>query len=728
MLRTRKQLIASTTGALVLLALASLALGQTGQTPKPVEDDDVLRTFSELVQTDVMVFDKQGKFVSGMKREDFELRIDGKPRPVEFFERINAGTSNEEVQLAAARGGASSAKGTAVPLDRGRTMFFYVDDLHLSLGSVSQTRKMLTQFVDQDLGQNDEVAITSASGQIGFLQQLSDNKAVLHAAIGRLNQRPAAVPNIERPPMSEYQALQIDHFNKELLDFYVDELLRESPGLSRLNAELTVQARVRQILQQAGRVTTNSLAGLESLVRSSAKLPGRKLVFFLSDGFFIDDHNGDVSDRLRKITSAAARTSTIIYTIDTRGLVAPMADIETGSAFDASGVIERSTHGEILASQDGLNALARDTGGRPFRNSNALGLGIPQALNETSVYYLLAWRPEHETVSGNKYRSISVKLIGHPDWNVRVRQGFFDIDPSRPTGRPKTKAQVATAANSTPPTPEALLRNELTAVSPKTDLPVALNLTYLNTTDDGALLVVSMHVPTTSLKFTNVESKLKGQVDVSGVIYNDRGKSGGRFSDHLTIVTEAVDALHPDSKELVYNFRVYVPPGIYQVRAGGRDAVAGTVGTAFAWIEIPDLRSHQLALSSLIIGERLPENMHATNTDPNAVAVATLRVDHHFHRDAGLRFIVYVYNAALSPTDSRPDAATQVQVLRDGQPVITTPSKRISTEGLQQLNQIPYGADVSLEGLTPGRYVLQVSVIDRVAKSSSSQRIRFEID
>jgi len=35
-------------------------------------------------------------------------------------------------------------------------------------------------------------------------------------------------------------------------------------------------------------VTTNTLAGLESLVRSSSKLAGRKLVFFLSGGFFLD--------------------------------------------------------------------------------------------------------------------------------------------------------------------------------------------------------------------------------------------------------------------------------------------------------------------------------------------------------------------------------------------------------------------------------------------------------
>ena len=328
---------------MVLLALAPHAFGQAGQNPKPADSDDVVRVYSELVQTDVMVFDKQGKFVNGLKREDFELRIDGKPRPVEFFERISAGSNTEEVQLAAARGSSSSAKGTPVPLDRGRTIFFYVDDFHLSTGSVFQTRKLLSRFVDQDLGQNDEAAITSASGQIGFLQQLSDNKAVLRAAIARLGERTIGQHNdLESPPMSEYQAFQIDHSDKDLTDYYVEVIMRESPMLARQIAEQEVQARASQLLQQAGRATTLSLAGLESLVRSSAKLPGRKLVFFISDGFLLDDHNADVSDKLRQITSAAARTGTIIYSMDARGLIASLTSIASTGAFDPSGRLERS--------------------------------------------------------------------------------------------------------------------------------------------------------------------------------------------------------------------------------------------------------------------------------------------------------------------------------------------------------------------------------------------------
>jgi hypothetical protein len=74
---------------LLALLVASNAPAQTTQKPQ----DDVVRVYTELVQTDVMVFDKSGKFVNSLKAENFELRVDGKPRPIQAFEQIAAGSS-----------------------------------------------------------------------------------------------------------------------------------------------------------------------------------------------------------------------------------------------------------------------------------------------------------------------------------------------------------------------------------------------------------------------------------------------------------------------------------------------------------------------------------------------------------------------------------------------------------------------------------------------------------
>src|SRR5260370_27059768 len=126
--------------------------------------------------------------------------------------------------------------------------------------------------------------------------------------------------------MSEHQALLIDRNDRDVTDYFIDELLKAIPTLPRQIAGDMVRARATQILQQASHFTTVSLATLDGLVRSTSELPGRKLLFLVSDGFFLDDRNSDSLSRLRSITSAAARSGIVIYSIDARGLIASLTD------------------------------------------------------------------------------------------------------------------------------------------------------------------------------------------------------------------------------------------------------------------------------------------------------------------------------------------------------------------------------------------------------------------
>jgi hypothetical protein len=65
---------------------------------RPVEDDGVVRIKTELVQTDVSVVDRQGRPVEGLGREQFELKVGGKPRSVSFFEPVMLPSSAENLQ------------------------------------------------------------------------------------------------------------------------------------------------------------------------------------------------------------------------------------------------------------------------------------------------------------------------------------------------------------------------------------------------------------------------------------------------------------------------------------------------------------------------------------------------------------------------------------------------------------------------------------------------------
>ncbi len=732
-------------------ACASHALAQDQK--KTTQNEDVIRV--DTMQTDVMVFDKGGSFVNDLKRDQFSLKIDGKPRDISLFERVTAGSRNEEAQLAAARGSGNTVdrslpKGI-IPLDRGRTIFFLVDDFHLSPGSMNQARMMLSRFIDRDMGQNDEAAIASSSGQIGFLQQLTDNKTVLRTAIERLRPRPYLVRTMDRPPMSEYQALRIDQNDNDVFDFFVDQVLRDNPGLSRQTAEEMVHSRASDILHAAASITTNTLATLEALIKNSRPLPGRKVLFLISDGFFLDNRNSDAYDRLRHITSIAAASGTVIYSIDARGLSAGMDDASTETAFDPSGRLARGNSGERSASQDALNALAVDTGGRAFFNTNALSAAVTTGLKESSTYYLLAWRPETEDQLNQKFRRIEVNVIGRPNLVVRFRRGFGEVAPSEPTSAKNTPAQTNRQE------PAQLLVQTLRAPYPRNALPVALSLNFVDVQQYGATLTISIKVSTNSLTLEPAAGSSSANLDVAGAVFDDQGKSFASFNKRLTIKSNSAKGAAAPPESVFYNHFTIIKPGLYQVRVAAVDEKQSRAGSAVRWIEIPDLGSKTLAMSTLIVGEKKDEAETQTNIaqdDSNnrnsPLQQVSLNVDHRFARSSRLRFLTFVYNTApvaaktatkgadTVPATSRnepsvtssavPDLAVQVQVFRDNEPVITTPMHKIETEGVMDPTRIPYAADVRLDNLQSGRYLLQVTIVDRVAKTSASQKYDFQVD
>ena len=706
---------------LFLLTIRSAITAQTTPAPTPKPQDDVVRVYTELVQTDVMVFDKSGKFVNGLTADNFELRIDGKPRQIQSFEQITAG-SNEESQLAAARGATTINLKRPVPLDRGRIVFFYIDDFHMDLQSLVSAKKVITNFIEKEMGQNDQAAIASATGQIGFLQQLTNDRMILRMALDRVTSRQYSVRDSEQPPMNEYQAMLIDRLDRQVFDFFVTETMRLNQGMKADQAASIVRARAMQIQSQSARFNQNTLAGLEKLVQTARVLPGRKVLFFLSGGFFVENRRGDAMDKMRDITSAAAKNGVVIYSMDTRGLVASLHDASTNRPFDPFGQLSLSDHGELTASQHGLNALAVDTGGKAVFNTNDLKQGLAPALKETSTYYLLAWKPDAESQKQGRFRNIEVKLIGRSDLTVRVRKGYFDLDPAPAPVATKTPTERAPVKTAT-----AELRESILAAYPERELPILLSADYYDLANKGATLSTAIQMPGEFLIFgEQPDGKIQAIIDLSAAYFDEKGAVKDSFVERIVTTAPTLEAASKYRNDITFTYPAHLPPGIYQVRVAARDDKSGKVGSAHAWIEIPNLTNKKLAMSSLLLGERTQAMM--TNVSNNGgVSPVALSASHRFQRNSTLRFLIFAYNSALSATDQKPDVAVQVQVVRDDQPVITTALRKVNAEGVTDLARLPYAAEIPLSELLPGRYLLQVTLIDRVSKQSTSRQTHFDV-
>ena len=589
---------------------------------------------------------------------------------------------------------------------------------------------------------DDQVAVASPSGQIGFLQRFSDLKPVVRAAVNRLNHRPYTVRDVEQIGMTEYQAMRIESGDQSAVDYYASELLKQTnfkvpggigppnggpaaartanensrtAGMTPESAKRVVKDRANMLMRQSESVTAATLSSLESIMRSLSQMSGRKLVFLISDGFFLNDRSTGYSNKVSRITDAAVRGNLVVYSVDARGLVG-LTDSSSNRA-DPNGQLARTNVGELAASQDGMNALAVDTGGKAFFNRGALNDVIKDALQETANYYLLAWRPNAEDQKSANFKRIEITIPGRPELSVRMPRGFFFSEP-----KPEEKtAETNTATESGDATKNVTgaLMSALAAPSARTGLPTRLFVSFVDVPGSGPVLTAATQMATEGLGY-GADGKQPAAIDLAGVVLNDQGKQAGSFKTRLNVSPLSQTTTSAREPSVVYSHKLPLKPGIYQIRVAARDDKSGSVGSAAQWIEIPDLSSKKLTLSTLLLGGQFSNSGQEQKGEQ-----VSFSVDRRFSRESQLTFLTVIYNAAPA---SAPKLEAEIQIMRNGKRVIGSPVLPVAVDSGSDLARIPYGAGVGLKTLAPGRYVLQVTVKDRNANTSATNQIVFDVE
>jgi hypothetical protein len=197
-----------------------------------------------------------------------------------------------------------------------------------------------------------------------------------------------------------------------------------------------------------------------------------------------------------------------------------------------------------------------------------------------------------------------------------------------------------------------------------------------------------------------------------GVALDDRG-SIYSFKQKLSI--NPLDVKKAGQDSVLWNQDLFLRPGLYQVRLAVRDRQSGRVGSAMQWIEVPVISAETFAMSSIFIGER--KGQETAPSDKVKVSVTR-----RFNRGSLLRYQTFVYNA---PGGRDADVWIQVQILREGQPVITIPPGKLSTSATNDPARISFSGEVGLQQLGAGRYLLKISATDNRTGLTTSQQTDF---
>ncbi|MDX2034062.1 MAG: VWA domain-containing protein [Blastocatellia bacterium] len=754
---------------LVLLELRGPAHSQEQKekAQKPA-DETAVRIETELVQIDIVVADKQGKLVRDLRREDFELYEDGKKQEITHFAQGSAARPARWLTAERPRVGAERSAPPSA-LSTGRYIVLAVDDFHLAAENLVYTRRALLRFVNEQMAPGDQVALVTTSGSIGMFQQFTNERDVLERAINRLTVQNRTVTSIsDMPRITDYQAELIDMGDQDAIELAVQEIMRLDPapqgggqgggrggasgpagrnapgpdgGISaRERATLQVQTKARMIIAQNVNYSRATLSTLESVIRSLNGLPGRKMMLLLTDGFYMGGRTFQQAYDIRRITDAATRSGVVIYSIDARGLIAA---VPGGDASDPgfpepnlAGARARIEMSAIEARRDAMNALAADTGGKAFYNSNDLSLGLQRALDDNETYYVLAYEPAVSRRDG-RFHQIEVRVADRPELKVRTRKGYLARNDT--AEKAVEKAADKAAAKQKEKTPEKIaieaqaarekdLRKGLGSLFPIRDIPVDLAADFINVADGGSCAVINAHIDASQLTYQEVQGLHLDVLDLTVMVFDERGKLANSYNDRIGLNLKPTSYETAIKMGFQYRKLLPLPPGFYQARVAVREEKTGRLGSAAKWVEVPDLGKKQLLVSSILLSasENAANTPASTAPGEKGYQMRATSVTRRFKRGTSLDFLVFTYNASAGK--GLPDLVIQSQVYAGSKLVYASPLAKMTVSTDSDLQRIPYAARISLEEFTVGDYELKLVVIDRSTKATTSRRINFSVE
>ncbi|HEX9945329.1 MAG TPA: VWA domain-containing protein [Thermoanaerobaculia bacterium] len=402
-----------------------------------------------VVNVEVYVTDRDGKRVTGLKKDDFAVLEDGSPVAITNFEAV-------AVQAAPAgpQGGAEPQVPSVAPAEPGPeswlNLVVFVDNLHLRPESRTRAIEQLRRFLARNLRPLDRVMVATHDLGLQVRQPFTGDPAALDAALRQVETLPSFGVQADQARRSALRTMSSIH-EVNPCSFEMMTPIESYAEQTRDEAQRTVGAL---------KFTVNSLAGI----------PGRKAVLYISDGLpstpgeelfqvvyeicagggatsgppgdplarsvpgadvtgypatqaLTDAQKYSIAERFTDLAAHANANRVTFYTLQAsglRGFAAAESDLDPGErALQLMAVQQVQTTNW----RNSLSVMAADTGGRTMLDTNDFLPDLGRMREDFSVYYSLGYTPAH-TGDGRQHR-IEVK-VKKPGLKVRYRRSYRD--------------------------------------------------------------------------------------------------------------------------------------------------------------------------------------------------------------------------------------------------------------------------------------------------------------
>jgi VWFA-related protein len=656
-----------------------------------------IRVGVEEVRLDVVVLDKKGRQVTDLTAEDFEIRQDGRRQKITSCIYINEYRPGAEVSKGSEKESGALPKIPA-PLpereDIQRMIAFVVDDLSMSFEQVHFARTALKRFVEKQMQPGDVVAIVKTAQGSAAYQLFSHDKQYLLRAIDKI--RWYLNPSFIEYAATEYMAI----------DYFIDAM-QDMPGRKAL---IVMTPRIKQ----------NRGLALNIQDWKPSSVPVRNM-----------------DTALNLLADRALRAGVVVHTMDIAGVQPPDSidvtysgeynpdediPLEPGDVSDSL-KWDQSLLSSVIKNNMPASLISQKTGGLTVLGTNWFFRGLGPVHEALKGYYILTYIPPGNTFRYGRwsvpYHRISVK-VKRPGLEVYSRDGFFgterSVDPS----------------DERPPT----VRDAIYSPFRNNDLGVNLASGYVDDPEKGYMMRHHMHLEGKDLSI--VEGKNGTHYIYADVVcrtynMNDFVQDPGNLKYEFIIKDENI----PWIREYGLRFSLDLPvekPGAYYVRTAVMDQINGKAGSAYQYIEIPNLKKKRLSLSNIFIINReedapwsppqTPEesrNLLYPDMSRDPRKSPALRI---FLPGESFDYGISVYNAKNSKKEN-PSLQSWSVLYGNGREMYKSESESVSLNGLTDFERIPIRKNLYLgASVQPGDYILTLQVKDELAKEKQSLAVQ----
>lgn len=562
--------LARTVVAVMLSATSALAQ-QSQPQPQPSELPRLTESIDvRVINVDVVVTDKRGNPIHGLKKDDFQIYENGVPKPISNFYEVEGAKALNVVTTPAPGAPAQPAPAPAakeeIPENLRRRVIFYIDNLSLQPFNRNRVFKAMKDFAKEILRPGDEAMVAtfnrSMKIRVPFTRDATQIQQTLDTIAG---ESALGVSNRSEARDVQRRIQETDNYD-------------EAVATARTYAE-SVNHDLRQSADSLNALMS-TLAGVEGkkiLVLTTEGFqmqPGREMFYLIdevgrekgwpSGGTLLEGMSFDASRLIQEVAKTANANDITLYAVHAGGLGAVNEGMSAENQRATPFIVSQTA---LSNSTESLQLMADMTGGLASINTNNYAKAFRDIEHDLQSYYSLGYRAGTERV--DRQRSLDVR-VRNRNYIVRARQSFVEKS---------TFAEMS----------DRVIANLLYNTK-SNDLHIVVTAGTPKAADELFRVPVEIRIPMESLTLLPQGESYMGGFSVYVCVANkDNDMSDVARQSHPIRVPQS-DMKNIQGKYYTYALDLLMEPGPNRISVGVIDDVSNTTGFERQQVIARDLR------------------------------------------------------------------------------------------------------------------------------------------